>query len=392
MRRFWRGLRDVMPHPLILAVALAVVVAVRHRAWRFLEEQAWLFKHDPDLLLEVFRGTWGLLLIGWVFLCGLWGSCRAILHDPARSDAYRDWLSRTPWRYPHPLPQGPILPVPQDLIVLAMMAAAPWGMPGLSPWDPVLAAIAIYSLTLSRSSRTLRVACLNWLLVLLAFRVRLAGFPVAAAAFVLGSLATGCWETVRRLQREDVWLLDETASMRRRLRWPYSRLGPQRMTFAFPVPLLDGLLCGLIFAIVAAVFLAAMLNNPTELQGEINLEHWRGFSLVVAALFAGMRILAYFIGMRPSTSCLGSLALGRFVHWRFDRVWLGPALTLAATGISILLLDALQVRAEVSVCVALGVAFAAVLTAPPDWEEWRLTGDIRLVPELPEPESRRSAA
>jgi hypothetical protein len=63
----------------------------------------------------------------------LYGVYRVLAFHPAYRAQYRRWLELTPWRWPGPLPVGPIQIVWEDVLIVASLAAIASSVVGLSP-------------------------------------------------------------------------------------------------------------------------------------------------------------------------------------------------------------------------------------------------------------------
>ena len=61
--------------------------------------------------------VWGILVSG---LCG---GTRALCFHPVEIRSYGKWLSRSPWKYPQPLPLGPMHLVWQDVLIVGVQTA-----------------------------------------------------------------------------------------------------------------------------------------------------------------------------------------------------------------------------------------------------------------------------
>ncbi len=74
----------------------------------------------------------------------VYGVFRAVAFHPACRPEYRLWLQATPWTNRLPLPLGPVHLVVQDCLVIAVLAALAYGVPGLTPMSIVVTCLCAY--------------------------------------------------------------------------------------------------------------------------------------------------------------------------------------------------------------------------------------------------------
>jgi hypothetical protein len=329
-----------------------------------------------------------------VMACVAYGVYRVLAFHPLFRPAYRSWLTLTPWTSDKPLPLGPLVLVPQDVVVLALMLALRHGaetgvreMPIVRPWAVPFALLIPYLLvhcaaffgTGLRGTAFVSVFGLG-LVIRLSFNP-----PVALAAAVAVYLWT--WLGIRRELARFPWQIPAgweklgTALKSGRespalgLGWPFDVLKPKpadgiRPTDALWVSLLAGWL-------LYACVIAAPFEHPVDRQGFVS------FVFSVACLMSIVsRFFAYFWHYLPPIGLWGRIRTLRWIVPGYDQIFVAP---LAAVLVAILApygLARMDVPPEIALPAVLPLVLWVVLGVGPSLERWRLTGSHRIVPMM----------
>lgn len=357
-----RWMRLVVPRGEVLSVAVAGVVVIDT-----IYGIALLRNWAPDAgIVANFR-------LSFLVVCSLvYGVLRAGMFHPALDVDYRRWLELTPWRPGRLMPAGPLLLVPQDLMVMAIFVALYHEVTPSLLMLPV-AFLSGYLVTMAAINRLIG----EWALAYTA------AFALAAAPMLyphweyILALEIACYVptawAIRRGMRSFPWKLPDLLESRsfktaaeaikdRRLGWPYDVL--QFNPPELKVPRSDG---------ICLSFLAGWL----ELSLLLSLNDIQRIPLLVVVgkglVFSPFFIVAYYLeNHRSPNSFWGRLLTLRWIIPRFDRVWIIPvgAGALAATGHVFLPLywNALALTGFLLVVLVLG----------PHADRWRLTGEHRL--------------
>lgn len=315
----------------------------------------------------------------------VYGLSRALRFHPAypQRAGYAAWLYLTPWTPARPLPDGPVLLVPQDAFVLAALVGPAWLAFGPEAW-PILPAFAFAYLAglawLLYRTRERGAAYLVWFGLgglMLFGHVPVAAVGCAAAAYAVGAVAF----------RRSLWGFpwpgepDDLARMRaasaRGLGWPFDRVTP---VFA-PSRLRawEGPVRGLLTAWLLYAVGFQLDRTEPDTQGERASVLVQGAPLVVAYL-ALARLLAYVYGHLPPISLLGRLGTGRLVIPRYDVVFVAPLLAVAGAAACLFALTEFGLPGYAAGAVGAGLAVGVLYTVGPDRVRWQLTAPCRLVP------------
>lgn len=314
-----------------------------------------------------------------------YGFSRAVRFHPAFPGriGYYAWLTLTPWTPAKPLPDGPVLLVPQDAIVLGVLAG-PAGLAfGWQAW-PILPAFAFAYLVglawLLYRTRERAAAYAVW--VGLGGLLLFAHLPPAAAGWAAATYAAAAVGFRRSLRRFPwPWEPDDTlrygATVARSLGWPFDRLAP--LVARGRLKPWEGPVRGLVVAWgLYAVGFQLDRVEPDQHGDRPSI----GVNLVpfVVACLALDRVAAYVMWHLPPISLLGRLATGRLIIPRYDVVFVAPLLAvIASVGVLGAFLYA-GLPGYAGAAVGGGLAVGILYTAGPDRVRWQLTAPCRLVP------------
>lgn len=366
---------------------------------------------SPSLLLGMLLAGWTpylfALAVSWALLGKLpddeilkvtffphvmaaffYGVYRVLRFHPVIRPPYRDWLARSPWSPGRPLPDGPVLLVPQDLVVAAVLGGPAYLVFGPTTWSlfPSFALgylAALGFVLLATGPRIAAYLVLFGVVGLVGFAhepvvvvgIAAETYLVAAGAFRL-SLHSFPWEPREEaVARKRVWEA-------RWLGWPFDRLAPLA---ALPVlrwwegPVL-GLLIGCGIYAVEFQFdrrIPAPADQRTPLVP---------FAVMLAA-FA--RLVSYMFGHLPPISFWGRFATGRLVIPKYDVIFVAPLLAVVTITFGPGWLAEEGISASAAVAIAAGTAATILAVVGPDRGRWQLTAPARLIPVLKRPEKVR---
>jgi len=327
----------------------------------------------------------------------IYGVYRAVVFHPRVNTEYGKWLASTPWTSRLPLPAGPIHLVPQDLVVLMLI----WGL----NHEFSLRSLAIFVVFLSSYQFILALIHLEldeWRLgyavglglgtELFFIRHQEVQLPIAMACYVLN------WIALQRTLRRFPWastsipMLKELNSKEQKtqihLGFPHNVLAPKPVKLYIPrhhaicLPILIGWwqLAGLWGAdrearIGCLMFPLCGLIAMMFVQGVVGTLGYRSPIDLWGRICTGRIII-------PKYDCvwvpsLVALAIGMPLYWlalatETQNKWVGPAFSPDQT--TLLMLQA-SLGPLATTCMLL-----ALLNIGPGIDEWRLTGQHRIVP------------
>ncbi len=330
----------------------------------------------------------------------LYGIVRITAFHPFCRPDYLAWLETTPWRFPLPLPLGPIQLVAVDVLLLC-----------------VIAAIAAFHLHLS--PRIFLIG-FGWsYLACLAHSLHRSGQH--AAAYVLGVGLAACfllensvwiacllvalyplaYLALQSSLRNFPWPKTEPADSPNHTAWhpsPSPLQAPVNVRQVILACLLWGwwLYCGIRFCWYL-YFLT--LNIPNLLKSRVEYaltqsvlhKHylWLG---AFGVCCAGYRLFRYCANRWPPISVFGRIATGRLIIPNYDRVLIAPLCSLLICFfLPRILFDAgfpLEIVASATVTLAL----LSIRSIGPTLQDWELTGGYRLVVFHSQTTRERSAA
>lgn len=336
-----------------------------------------------------------------VVMAMFYAAYRVAAFHPMLLPEYRDWLMRTPWRWPRPLPFGPAHLVPQDLSLLGLLisiqqfagvfsphavplaflwmysagiAAATWRT-GACGWAYLVAALLGPPLVLSpRPVESLLAVLVATIAAILAAQVTLARFPWSGPTWVMHGDARSMKEAQERMVSELIG-------------WPWNQLAPTSPRLR--IPRFDAICLSLLggwFLWVAGMVFVALQNAGNPNRG-LNLGFTQ-FLMSKAIFWTTMvivirRIAIYIYGRRPPLTLFGRLFTGRWIIPSYDQILLAPlmAVILAAAGGTLVWWPGNPAPLATAGVVE-AVLLLVGLTSGPTLEKWRLTASHRVVPDI----------
>ncbi|HTN02550.1 MAG TPA: hypothetical protein VL132_11750 [Planctomycetaceae bacterium] len=332
----------------------------------------------------------------------IYAGYRVAAFHPMLLPDYREWLMRTPWRWPRPLPFGPVHLVPQDLSLLGVMISlqqfggvfSPHALPltflvtysagiavatwrtGACGWAYFVAAVLGIPLVLcARPVESLLAALAVTVIAILAAQVTLARFPWSGPAWV----AHGDARSMKEAQERKVTEL---------IGWPWNQMAP--VSPRLRIPRFDAiclsLLGGWLFWVAGMLFVEMQLGG-NRFANPLNL----GFAqfLMSKGIFWTMmvivirRIAIYIYGRRPPLTLFGRMFTGRWIIPSYDQILLAPIMVvvLASAGGALVWWPGNPAPLATAGVVE-AVLLLVGLTAGPSLEAWRLTASHRVVPDI----------
>ena len=378
MKRFSRWMHVVLPPRWVvvlwivfylLLVSLPPLFALKYG----LIETDWN-DHEYQRVIKIILGLFAVIYAVY----------RVLFFHPSFNASYLEWLTRTPWSYGRPLPNGPLALVPQDAIIVSIMSLTHYyASPETWLLTPAVFLIA-HSLAISFSLLFTRQFTQVFLTALL-----LSGFlhayqkPILIGALIMTLSLVAHWGISWTLRSFHHWTLEKAASnpflqlssqkaqeinRGRLLGWPYDRTGPLRpstnLSLSWSAAI--ALLCGWwVFSLLCVLPL-----EVKEVHGQLLLFLW------VLSWFSVARCMS---GYASPITFWGRLRTGQWIIPGYDRIFLSPIL------VSTILFLSGQFEALVPGFFAINIGltttvstFACFLLAP-DLNQWRLTGNHRIV-------------
>jgi hypothetical protein len=325
----------------------------------------------------------------------LYGAYRFASFHPLYWVNYGRWLARTPWRFPKPLPLGPVHLDFRDVFVIGAAMLALHDPFYSVAYVPILFLLG-YLLTLTTSLRITGTLDYAYLVafglgfVALFWHTPWLALGVAAAIYALGIL--GLRKSLRGFPWDKPYLLNERAETKPSMQnailmsdqttqswlgWPHGVLQPKKP--AGGISLTDGTLLSLLFG---WWLYAAFANFPGP-DGMMFLE-----AISTAVLVGGpmVRFYNYFKNHRAPISLWGRIFTLRWIVPSFDKAWVAPILALIVPTVFVgiqLRHQLLPFSQTVTLCTAIVCSLILVLNAGPTLEAWDATGANRIVPVFP---------
>lgn len=330
---------------------------------------------------EIAVGSLGLLAT-------LYGLYRVVRFHPVCRPAYREWLARTPWTPDRPLPDGPVLLVPQDAVVLALLGVPAWLVFGPAAWPLFPAFVLAYLLSLAlmflvTGPRVVAYLVLFGIVAMIGLaQNRLAVVGLALTNYVVAVIG------FRLSLRLFPWEPGADKALRQRvaeamqLGWPFDRLAPvvaPRLLRWWEGPVL-GLLVG------CAVFAGGYQLERSDPRTGAPPAALVTLVPMVLCFSAAGRLLAYMIGHLPPISLWGRLMTGRLLIPKYDVVFVAPLLAIVVTIVCPAWLPDTGLSFVAATAVGAGLAAAILTMVGPDRARWQLTAPARLVPVIKRPE------
>ncbi len=314
-----------------------------------------------------------------------YGGYRVARFHPLLREGYYDWLAMTPWKYPKPLPLGPVHLCWQDglLIGAAALAAYPWYGAARSLGVIQLFLFVYLFFLLVTRLRTLELfpAYAMWFGLGWVALCRDGGWPfwlAAAATYAAGliGLRRSFPDLLARVYFARHWLPSQAWNYT--YGWPCDQLAPGIRPLS--IRPLHGVILALLGGwtfFVAGQLVAGLEQTGTDLVGHL---FWLQ-SLLFVALIALRRLRAYRVGsLLPPISLSGRFGTGRWIIPAYDQVFVAPLLALLAGYLVPSVLYRCGVDWWVAVPVGLGLALMSVLTVGPNRRRWFLAAESRIVP------------
>ncbi len=337
-----------------------------------------------------------------VLLSLFYAGYRVAAFHPMLLPDYREWLMRTPWRWPRPLPFGPLHLVPQDLSLLGVLISIQQFGGVLSPHNVPLAFLSFYSagiavatwrtgacgwaylvagllgvplLLSSRPVESLLAVLVVTIVAIIAAQVTLARFPWSGPAWVTHGDARSMKEAQERKVTELIG-------------WPWSQLAPTPPRLRIPRfdAICLSLLGGWLFWVAGTLFLELQLGgnrfaNPRNV-GFAQFLMSKGIFWTMMVIMI-RRIAIYIYGRRPPLTLFGRMFTGRWIIPSYDQILLAPIMVvvLASAGGALVWWPGNPAPLATAGVVE-AVLLLVGLTAGPSLEAWRLTASHRVVPDI----------
>jgi hypothetical protein len=310
----------------------------------------------------------------------LYALSRGLCFHPVLVPNYCSWLVTTPWNRRKPLP-WPVHLVVQDVLLVGILCVVGWPMLGrFVLWVPQLFMLVYLVALAGAHFRTREDWCGYVVVFALGLMVRFwfepfIYQPAAALTYAVAylglrrSLRRFPWESRRQASAE---FLQEIASQKELLGWPFHRLGP-RLKYQLQIPLHHGvlisLLCGWWFFVLTWLFDGAHANEGVM-----------GLVFLFGLIAFGVRLGMYVDGYAPPLTFGGRLWTGHWVIPGYDQVLVAPLLGVALGAMTGYTCWVLGVDYIYTASATLTVGLTMVLCIGPSHKEWRLTGNHRIVP------------
>jgi hypothetical protein len=320
---------------------------------------------------------------------GWYGLLRVVVTHPFFQQDYRRWLELTPWTVEKPLPNGPVEIVWEDGLVLGGLILLYLSQPFPNSVRVINVFLIVQLLAIAWTCLGTGVAPFGYLVLFgLGLAVRFyprpwTFFAIAAATYLVA------YEGLRRSLSRFPWPpwdwivinlgTDPERGIGPACGWPHDRI-LRDIAHAERIRLnrLDALLVSLLIGFW--LFCAeSLIADPKDRAVLPALGLW------AVPVLATQRLAIYAKGLGPPISLLGRIRTGRLIIPGHDRIYVAPLLTILAVPAVIGPSWAAGLPQEISLPIAVTVAFAVALLTPPRLREWRLTAPDRMVwPQTPQ--------
>jgi hypothetical protein len=379
-RRLFHWVRATLPSPTWVALFFFAVLAIEglHYGIVFLDGKPFPVNENPFSRVRA-----GLAM----FVAIAYGLFRVLLFHPLYSSEYRQWLELTPWTVRHPLPCGPARLVPQDGVVMAVLAATAHGVPEAALAIPFVV-VGAYLLALTPSFFVLGRRHLGYVTLLgLILAIRFSEWPLAAGGclfttYVLAAIGLQRtliefpWTGLPEVFQQTNWA-EKMADQKGKgvAGWPWDLLNPRREFLVMPF--------------VDAVWIASLVGLGLHAADVTLLRLFQPRNpLPIGAMFFAYGILGgtltrlsmYITSFAPPINLWGRIGTLRLIIPSYDVVFVGPLLGLAAYGAGVSTIGLLPLRWSMYLA-PLGAAVATffLLHSGPNLRRWELLGRHRVV-------------
>jgi hypothetical protein len=378
--KFMRWMRVVLITDWVLWLMVGAVIST----WLLQQLAAgWLKLVAPSNLTEAELGLTETSIHPFVtcVVAYAYGALRVVAFHPIVNKPYGRWLATTPWKYPEPLPLGPIHFAWQDVVLLLILV----GLTLLPPWWNLtivfgvpLAFLAGYCLALGHALYRLETYWALGLYALLAgFALLAISYPPALALVALALIGVS-YLAIGALRN-----FPYTEARRKDLGLAHSELQSEADVYWTIVPLADETYMDLPNALQTTtislltgwlMFGVATLPISDFTVGGLFCAH-----LGVCALAIGGRILRFVSHRFPPITILGRIATGKNIIPGYDRIFIAPlAATVAAILVPALLL-VLGVWPALAIALSTMIAVWLALALPPSFKDWYYTGHFHML-------------
>jgi hypothetical protein len=315
---------------------------------------------------------------------------RVVAFHPIFLPDYRNWLATTPWTSRLPLPVGPVHLVPQDVIIVGLVAGlAHQQHPALGIVPLVLKFLLFYELCMAASFAILRMPwfayllafgmgllCLVWDSTIVALEVSVALYLISLFGLrkALANFASWNpeWMAGEQFQPRSLEKMVERARQNI-LGWPFDNIRTKDV--APSISYRDGIMLSLL----SGWWMFVVLRR---FAGVGNLEP-------VYVLIGGIgqfavlgRLGTYCWGYLPPISIWGRIFTLRWVIWGYDHVFLAPLAGLLVTVLGIAAAHNWSVPVDAAAPAILALMWLMTLNLGPSLKRWRLTGRHRMSPAM----------
>jgi hypothetical protein len=303
---------------------------------------------------------------------------RALYFNPVENRAYGGWLKVLPWRYPDPLPLGPLTLVWQDVVIVAVLTALfPSGL--FSRLSVANVFIVTYSLSLTYSHWRVGINCVIFVNAMLfgafvlAIRSSMAQFTVALMMCAVAH--AGTWQMLRAFPfTNELWewlkLVPERNDRQASQGWP---VPPRRQTrWRWSVTHLQAAGLALAVGWLQACLVFHIRQVPESVRFFEATYTW------VALTFVLGRFWVYFWGYAPPMSILGRIATLRLIIPGYDSAILPPLATAIVAFILPKTLTAFGLQPIIVFPLSTSIVAWLALALPPRRDDWQFTGHHRI--------------
>lgn len=310
---------------------------------------------------------------------------RVLYFHPGANLDYGKWLANTPWRYPQPLPLGPLSLVWQDAVVVAIFMA----LKSLS-YFPLLSVpvlfVTLYCLAHAALLCRIRVYWTAYvslfLLGCIVLAIPVTWMMLALAGLMYSAVYVGQRQLLSRFPLEPAEryiFLSPLLLTSEKQQWQ-----PLGLVAGWPAPprsverrswRISQLHSALVGITVGWLFFCCGHHFQSTIGFDDEMQ--KGLQAIVAVLVV-LRILIYTLGFVPPISALGRMATRRLIIPGYDVIFAAPLAVVVLAWLMSIAMDQLGIATIVAAPTIAGVATWLMLALPPRREDWQLTGHHRI--------------
>ena len=332
----------------------------------------------------------------------VYAAFRVVYFHPLWRPQYRRWLQASPWTVRDPLPDGPVMLVAQDFIVLGLLTLGSLRVPHHGHPSPQIVPLLFLGTWMLVSVITFALVGPRWMAYGLVFAVggvirflpRNPGVSVAIGLAMVVATQIGHYLSLRKFHQWDLGWTDKygfdalvtsnTESLvemqqKQLSGWPFDQMAPDLDRHKLLLTPWQGFLLAFMVSWQADSLLRFLAFQGV---GRLPFGPFAAMVCMLTLVLSAMRAVIYISGHAPPLGFFGRIATGRIIIPGYDYIFVAP-LTTIITGVGgTALLAQLKAPPILSVDVMLFLVIFLITTMPPDLSVFHYTGNHRINPDM----------